>query len=516
MKTNYSIFSVILFLLSKIVVGQTGNFQSLNLSGDVNFSNIISGIRTNDNQQKLVFNRSLSGNRIELVGTGDIVISAGTPSNVWLEGVTFKSNGNVHINNGSLLANGSLRLLGSNRTISFWDAGEISAANSSHRVIFDIKSNKLELLEAGDLVFSPGAVTGVRTEKVTFKATGDVAINGGSVQINGQNRSIIFADNGDIRSLDANHRIIFDRQNNKLELLEWGDLVFSPGATGGTRTEKVTFKANGDASINSGSLSVSGSILVKNNNVVEFGNGLSKEVNAGKIGYRAFSDALDIVGAANSNGEARKIMLWAEGGTINNGPLQIPDASVIELGYRVSGKEVDAGKISYQRWSDGLDIIGAGTNSSNRKIKLWAEGGLTISGPVGIGNASLTDAVGSVNLSKYNLWVSKGIVSEDLALVNITSWKDEVFKEGYSLPSLIELEDYIHQHSHLPGLPSEDDVKKNGYSIHQINLALLEKVEQMTLYLIQQEKEIAQLKNQNMELQELSKKLDKLEQLIKK
>ena len=81
----------------------------------------------------------------------------------------------------------------------------------------------------------------------------DVAASGG-IQISqsgnaSSNNELYFQDNGQIRSLDDNHRIIFDRANNILELREYGDLVFSSGATSGTRTQKVTFKSNGNVGV---------------------------------------------------------------------------------------------------------------------------------------------------------------------------------------------------------------------------------------------------------------------------
>ncbi len=60
---------------------------------------------------------------------------------------------------------------------------------------------------------------------------------------------ILFQDNGQIRSLDDNHRIIFDRANNIIELREYGDLIFSPGATATARTQTVTFKSGGNVGI---------------------------------------------------------------------------------------------------------------------------------------------------------------------------------------------------------------------------------------------------------------------------
>lgn len=70
-----------------------------------------------------------------------------------------------------------------------------------------------------------------------------------------------------------------------------------------------------------------------------------------------------------------------------NAGVRIPGTNVLELGAGVAGKEGSAGKIGYQTFSTGLDIIGAGTLGTNRKIKMWAEGGTEFNGRVGIGTA---------------------------------------------------------------------------------------------------------------------------------
>lgn len=62
-------------------------------------------------------------------------------------------------------------------------------------------------------------------------------------------KEIFFADNGQIRSLDNNHKILFRRPENKLELREYGDLIFSPGATTGAETAKVVMQSNGNVGI---------------------------------------------------------------------------------------------------------------------------------------------------------------------------------------------------------------------------------------------------------------------------
>lgn len=82
----------------------------------------------------------------------------------------------------------------------------------------------------------------------------DVAKAGGirisRTESSSSNNEIYFQDNGQISSFDQYHRIIFDRANDKLELREYGDIVFSAGSIGATRTETVTIKNNGNVGIN--------------------------------------------------------------------------------------------------------------------------------------------------------------------------------------------------------------------------------------------------------------------------
>jgi len=70
-------------------------------------------------------------------------------------------------------------------------------------------------------------------------------------------------------------------------------------------------------------------------------------------------------------GGAPNVAIWNPG-------IMIYGNKTLELGGAVVGKEINAGKIGYQTFSDGLDIVGAGTDGTNRKIKLWGEGGITL------------------------------------------------------------------------------------------------------------------------------------------
>lgn len=86
---------------------------------------------------------------------------------------------------------------------------------------------------------------------------------------------------------------------------------------------------------------------------------------------------------------------------------------------------------------------------------------------------------------EYELWVENGIVSSDFSLKYIYEWSDHVFTKDYVLPKLKSVENYIAENKHLPNVPSEKEIVEQGYDLHQMNVILLQKIEELTLYTIQ-------------------------------
>lgn len=82
-----------------------------------------------------------------------------------------------------------------------------------------------------------------------------------------------------------------------------------------------------------------------------------------------------------------------------------------------------------------------------------------------------------------------------------TSWADYVFENDYDLMPLEDVEMFIDSNQHLPGVPSAAEVQNNGVSLGESQAKLLEKIEELTLYLIEQNKNIAELKQQVATLQ---------------
>ncbi|MCE8463664.1 MULTISPECIES: hypothetical protein [Bacteroides] len=94
--------------------------------------------------------------------------------------------------------------------------------------------------------------------------------------------------------------------------------------------------------------------------------------------------------------------------------------------------------------------------------------------------------IGTVNTEGYKLAVNGIIRAKEIKVES--DWADFVFKKDYKLPTLKEVETHINENGTLPGIPSEAEVKANGVNLAETNALLLQKIEELTLYIIQQEK----------------------------
>jgi len=117
---------------------------------------------------------------------------------------------------------------------------------------------------------------------------------------------------------------------------------------------------------------------------------------------------------------------------------------------------------------------------------------VTSTGEVGIGT--------SIMKTGYKLSVDGKVVAEELLIEDSGNWPDYVFEDGYELMSLEQLEESINLNNHLPGLPNASEVEENGFSVGEMQKIFLEKLEELTLYTIAQEKRIKALEEENEKL----------------
>ncbi|MGF7076226.1 hypothetical protein [Mucilaginibacter sp. 3215] len=81
-----------------------------------------------------------------------------------------------------------------------------------------------------------------------------------------------------------------------------------------------------------------------------------------------------------------------------------------------------------------------------------------------------------------------GTIHSKSVVIDLNGWADYVFKPAYQLPPLMAVKNYIDQNQHLPEIPSEQEIAKNGLNLGEMNKLLMKKVEELTLYAIENER----------------------------
>jgi len=106
-------------------------------------------------------------------------------------------------------------------------------------------------------------------------------------------------------------------------------------------------------------------------------------------------------------------------------------------------------------------------------------------------------SVGTTNSATgYKLSVGGKIMAEELKVQLEANWPDYVFETTYNLVSLGDLEKFINKNKHLPNIPSAKEVEKDGINVGEMNAKLLQKIEELTLYVIDLHKENEKLKKE--------------------
>ncbi|MBR6292463.1 MAG: hypothetical protein IKR33_06655 [Bacteroidales bacterium] len=127
--------------------------------------------------------------------------------------------------------------------------------------------------------------------------------------------------------------------------------------------------------------------------------------------------------------------------------------------------------------SNNVDVGGKITAGGN----ITSSGNLVVTGTARLGNGFYCDAQGNVKVKELR--------------VTLTDWPDYVFDAGYRLMPLSEVEGYIAENGHLPQMPSAEEVEQDGADLGEMNKLLLQKVEELTLYVIDLQRQIEELKS---------------------
>ncbi|MCQ2606630.1 MAG: hypothetical protein MJ204_08865 [Bacteroidales bacterium] len=178
--------------------------------------------------------------------------------------------------------------------------------------------------------------------------------------------------------------------------------------------------------------------------------------------------------------------LTSDGTLTTNGKIVCSD-SVNAANIKVTGS-ISASSANFETklTTPALTINGT-SNPTN--FKFGVVGKSYFSDFVGIGTSNLTST------SNFKLAVKGGILCEEVKVIANVPSADYVFEKDYKLHSIEEVAEYVKENKHLPDVPSAKDFKENGYKIGDMDNLLLQKIEELTLYIIEQQKQIKELQS---------------------
>ncbi len=419
----------------------------------------------------------VSGNNIYNSNTANVGIGNTAP--------TFK----LHVSGTTLIENGLLEISDNIPTVKLRDGSTLLAymktgsgstndlrigtyvtSNPDGRILFEIEqSAKMTIDHSGEVgigTISPAHKLDVRGD---IYAQGDVLIEDGFMQIlNTTNSTNWIVSNSAAlggRMLFLNggmERVIFRNDGN---VGIGGDLPLTSNGFPNTKLHIESGQDAGLSSSNNGYLMLgpsSGTNMVIDNNEIVARDGftgtatLFLQNNGGALSIGAPT-------TINSDAEALKINGTGPYMTFNTGGVFEALIGVLNNDLRM-----DAGN--------------GNISAVAQNIKLLP------SGQVSIG-------VSVAAASGYKLTVDGKVLCEELKVkLRSSGWPDYVFAKNYNLPSLSELEKYIQDNKHLPNIPSAAEVDANGIEVGDMQKRMMEKIEELTLYIIQLQKQVDELK----------------------
>jgi hypothetical protein len=204
------------------------------------------------------------------------------------------------------------------------------------------------------------------------------------------------------------------------------------------------------------------------------GNGLGSGHPGAIFGVRALRSAFPAPSSSNSTSSQNLASIYTQ-------HLQIVPRCVVNSFNKIT-EDKDIGIF----FTDGLGTNGANSNGS-LVIAPWAD---DLNG----------NAVGGVRIDQLGNVHAHGYVKSTEVKINPKWWSDFVFDDNYKLASLDSIEQFLIINNHLPSVPSEKEVLANGINIGEIQAIQLQKIEELTLYLVEINKEIKALKLENANL----------------
>lgn len=163
-----------------------------------------------------------------------------------------------------------------------------------------------------------------------------------------------------------------------------------------------------------------------------------------------------------------------------------------DLSYPYKNGSVDL--CSYGIGGHGIRFVNFDPNTG-----IWTDNmALTKNGKLIIGTPTTLGWDGTTAPGNYKLYVADGILTErvKVAVRTTADWSDFVFDKNYKLKPLLDVEKFIKANKHLPNIPSANEMVKAGNDLGKTDAILLQKIEELTLYMIELKKENEAIKKQ--------------------
>ncbi len=421
--------------------------------------------------------------------TGSALFQGLTTNNTLTNIPVADANGNLSVRDASIPGGGpsnitSLNgLTGSTQTFAVGTTGSnftISSSGSTHTFnIPDASLTARGFVSTGTQTFE-----GQKTFNASTSFNGSV----NTVTLNLAGSGVINFSNGiiGIATPDAGHGILFTKTDKKLyykddsgtefDLTASGSIASLNGLTGSTQTFAVGTTGS-DFTISS-----SGSTHTFN-------------IPDASLTARGF------VNTGTQTFEGQKTF---NGTTIFNGALYAPGLimggmGVIDFSNAIIGIATPppghgtlftkTNKKLYYKDDSGTEYdltSGGGTN-------YWTQSGTDIYYTNTTGNVG----IGTNDTRGYRFAVNGDAIFTKVKVKQYSTWPDYVLGQDYKIPTLAELEKYIQQNRHLPDVPSADEVEKNGLDLGDSQAVLLKKIEELTLYIIDINKKVEKLSEEN-------------------
>ena len=217
---------------------------------------------------------------------------------------------------------------------------------------------------------------------------------------------------------------------------------------------------------------------------------------------------------ARNNGAAATMYLNYYGGDVLIGPSTKALYYRNATGFLGIGKNLPASKVDVYRGrlrfsaqvssntasgieftdTSGVNLRGFIGMSDNNHMALWGFGGAGWNFKMNVNDGRVSIGQNINPATGYMLAVDGGIICEEVK-VQVSPFPDYVFADNYKLRSLEEVENHIITNKRLPGMPAAAEVEADGMSVGDMSVKLVEKVEELTLYIIQLQKQIDELKS---------------------